>query len=98
MKKADEYLPRYKVAGYSNFATITNSEELIEALSKPDNSRFYDMLATSLDDDGVYTIDLIEPELKYKDGKNTKLTHLKELLENGADIISTHAMFRNIIV
>lgn len=46
--------------------------------------------------ESVYTIDLIEPELKYKDGKNTKLTHLKELLENGADIISTHAMFRNI--
>lgn len=46
--------------------------------------------------DSVNTIDLIEPELKYKDGKSTKLTHLKDLLKVGADIISTHAMFRNV--
>ena len=46
--------------------------------------------------DSVNAIDLIEPELKYKDGKSTKLTHLKDLLKVGADIISTHAMFRNV--
>lgn len=46
--------------------------------------------------ESVYTLDLIEPELKYKDGKSTKLTHLKELLYEGADIISTHALFRNV--
>ena len=46
--------------------------------------------------ENVNTIDLIEPELKYKDGKSTKLAHLKELLYEGADIISTHAMFKNI--
>ena len=46
--------------------------------------------------ENVYTIDLIEPELKYKDGKSTKLSHLKDLLKNGADIISTHAMFKNV--
>ena len=46
--------------------------------------------------ESVTTIDLIEPELKYNDGKSTKLTHLKELLDVRADIISTHAMFKNI--
>ena len=46
--------------------------------------------------ESVTTIDLIEPELKYDDGKSTKLTHLKELLDVRADIISTHAMFKNI--
>ena len=46
--------------------------------------------------ESVTTIDLIEPELKYKEGKSTKLTHLKELLKDGADIISTHAMFKNV--
>lgn len=46
--------------------------------------------------ENVNTIDLIEPELKYKDGKSTKLAHLKELLYEGADIISTHAMFKNV--
>ena len=46
--------------------------------------------------ENVITMDLIEPELKYKDGKNTKLSHLKELLRDGADIISTHAMFKNV--
>lgn len=46
--------------------------------------------------ENVYTMDLIEPELKYKDGKSTKLSHLKDLLKNGADIISTHAMFKNV--
>ena len=29
--------------------------------------------------ENVYTIDLIEPELKDKDGKSTKLSHLKDL-------------------
>ena len=31
-----EYLSKYKLAGYSNFATIKNSQELIEALSNYD--------------------------------------------------------------
>ena len=46
--------------------------------------------------ESVTTIDLIEPELKYKEGKSTKLAHLKDLLKDGADIISTHAMFKNV--
>ena len=46
--------------------------------------------------ENVITMDLIEPELKYRDGKSTKLSHLKELLRDGADIISTHAMFKNV--
>ncbi|MGL5191650.1 MAG: hypothetical protein ACRC7S_18570 [Cetobacterium sp.] len=46
--------------------------------------------------ESVYALDLIEPELKYRDGKSTKLSHLKELLYEGADIISTHALFKNV--
>ena len=34
-------LSSYKDAVFSNFATIKNSQQLIDALTKPDNSRFY---------------------------------------------------------
>lgn len=41
-------------------------------------------------------IDMVEPEISYNKGKNTKLNGLKRLIELNCDIISTHALFKSI--
>lgn len=41
-------------------------------------------------------IDMIEPEITYSKDKNSKLNGLKKLIKYNCDIISTHALFKNI--
>ncbi len=54
-------LPEFIRGTYSNFFEITNSKDLMDALSNPLSAAFYSIKNKSTDNDGDYVIDITDP-------------------------------------